>query len=323
MVSSLRFLFVGSIPKELGHLINLANALELNNNKLTGEIPSTLGGLKSVGWMMLSNNNLQGAVPASFCNLTSMDHVQLSHNPLLTCYPQCIFDAPAGPLSKLVTKNKDLDAGITACSSDEGILGTLSPTSALAPIKVSPSASPTPSLHVPPSAVPSEAHMRATSHPALTPTALPAPPPLSVGIPSSSPSTSSGSTAGSDGNTESNKTSSGNGSNGNMIGSITVIAIILLCMIGGSCYYSYLRMNTRNRARDFNLQHIKGLMGASSRTSTEEQEVSLWDRSIGRVASALGEGKPSQSLYERVGVTENDDDDVEEADIRPTTQRRK
>ena len=79
--------------------------------------------------MMLSNNNLQGAVPASFCNLTSMDHVQLSHNPLLTCYPQCIFDAPAGPLSKLVTKNKDLDAGIKPCAAGKAFPGAVIPSS--------------------------------------------------------------------------------------------------------------------------------------------------------------------------------------------------
>ncbi|KAE8678131.1 H/ACA ribonucleoprotein complex subunit 1-like protein 1 [Hibiscus syriacus] len=56
--------------------------LDLSKNQLSGEIPHSLGGLKSLKLLNLSLNELSGKIPVSFGNLKSLETLDLSHNDL-------------------------------------------------------------------------------------------------------------------------------------------------------------------------------------------------------------------------------------------------
>ncbi|KAF7078190.1 hypothetical protein CFC21_082664 [Triticum aestivum] len=64
--------------------------LDLSNNKFTGEIPSTIGQLKSLRSLNLSFNNLTGQIPESTCNLTSLQVLDLSNNNLTGAIPAAL-----------------------------------------------------------------------------------------------------------------------------------------------------------------------------------------------------------------------------------------
>ena len=59
--------------------------LELDDNRLTGEIPSVLGILESLQELSLSDNKLTGRIPASLGSLDSLQELSLSGNRLTGC----------------------------------------------------------------------------------------------------------------------------------------------------------------------------------------------------------------------------------------------
>ena len=61
----------GSIPSELGNLTELTT-LRLYNNSLTGSIPSELGNLTELTTLYLDNNTLSGSIPTQLGNLTDI-----------------------------------------------------------------------------------------------------------------------------------------------------------------------------------------------------------------------------------------------------------
>nr|XP_023914130.1 probable LRR receptor-like serine/threonine-protein kinase At4g36180 [Quercus suber] len=65
-----------------GLILDMVSVLDLSFNKLTGEIPPTLGQLSSIYAMNLSYNQLTGPIPKSFSNLTQLESLDLSHNNL-------------------------------------------------------------------------------------------------------------------------------------------------------------------------------------------------------------------------------------------------
>ena len=69
----------GSIPPEIGNLINLTK-LKLYNNQLTGEIPSEIGNLSNLVYLYLSNNQLIGSIPSEIGNLTNLTYLYLYNN---------------------------------------------------------------------------------------------------------------------------------------------------------------------------------------------------------------------------------------------------
>ena len=73
----------GLIPTELGCLTSL-ETLILASNSLTGGIPTELGGLTSLTWLMLYNNSLTGGIPTELGGLTSLTTLYLNANPSLT-----------------------------------------------------------------------------------------------------------------------------------------------------------------------------------------------------------------------------------------------
>ncbi|XP_052479528.1 receptor-like protein 46 [Gossypium raimondii] len=56
--------------------------LDLSKNRLSGEIPYSLGGLKSLKLLNLSFKELSGKIPISFGDLESVETLDLSHNTL-------------------------------------------------------------------------------------------------------------------------------------------------------------------------------------------------------------------------------------------------
>ena len=73
-------LLTGSIPDQIGDLVNL-NQLFLRNNQLTGEIPTTIGNLSNLEYLWLSHNQLSGEIPSELYNL-NLDEMGLNSNNL-------------------------------------------------------------------------------------------------------------------------------------------------------------------------------------------------------------------------------------------------
>ncbi|XP_052141994.1 probable LRR receptor-like serine/threonine-protein kinase At3g47570 [Oryza glaberrima] len=74
--------FAGPIPLEIGSLINLGS-LSISNNRLTSNIPSTLGKrvlLESIKELDLSSNNLSGNIPEFFASMNYLKDLNLSFN---------------------------------------------------------------------------------------------------------------------------------------------------------------------------------------------------------------------------------------------------
>ncbi|XP_065619853.1 cuscuta receptor 1 [Quercus suber] len=75
-----------------GLILDMVSVLDLSFNKLTGEIPPTLGQLSSIYAMNLSYNQLTGPIPKSFSNLTQLESLDLSHNNLSGEIPSVLTD---------------------------------------------------------------------------------------------------------------------------------------------------------------------------------------------------------------------------------------
>lgn len=69
----------GSIPSELGRLLNL-EVLDVFNNGLTGTLPSEIGNLRSLEYVDTSFNNLGGAIPSEVGQLNNLTHIGLNNN---------------------------------------------------------------------------------------------------------------------------------------------------------------------------------------------------------------------------------------------------
>ena len=86
----------GSIPSQLGNLGNL-ESLSLYSNQLTGSIPTTLGNLTKLEWLNLSENKLNGVIPSQLGTLSGLQALVLYSNHLSGSIPVSI-----GALGNLV-----------------------------------------------------------------------------------------------------------------------------------------------------------------------------------------------------------------------------
>ncbi|KAG2298097.1 hypothetical protein Bca52824_034569 [Brassica carinata] len=79
----------GEIPKSIGLLKTLI-VLNLSSNCFTGTIPSSLANLTMLESLDLSHNKLSGQIPPALGYLTSLSTVRVSHNQLVGPIPQGI-----------------------------------------------------------------------------------------------------------------------------------------------------------------------------------------------------------------------------------------
>lgn len=79
--------FEGQIPVSIGFLKSLI-VLDLSNNSFTGRIPSSLAKLKQLESLDLSQNRISGNIPQELRDLTFLGYVNMSHNRLTGQIPQ-------------------------------------------------------------------------------------------------------------------------------------------------------------------------------------------------------------------------------------------
>ena len=90
----------GTIPTQLGNLANLEELL-LTRNQLTGTIPAELGSLANLEWLRLNNNQLTGEIPAELGRLTNLTVLHLSGNQLTGCVPASLQDVADNDFAQL------------------------------------------------------------------------------------------------------------------------------------------------------------------------------------------------------------------------------
>ncbi|KAF3434350.1 hypothetical protein FNV43_RR25453 [Rhamnella rubrinervis] len=78
--------FDGEIPKSLGNLKSL-KGLNLSHNKISGHIPTSLGNLTNLEWLDLSSNYLSGEIPMQLTEIKWLAVLNLSHNHLVGAIP--------------------------------------------------------------------------------------------------------------------------------------------------------------------------------------------------------------------------------------------
>ena len=76
----------GQIPSEIGQLGHLIH-LGLHNNGLTGDIPAEIGDLTNLDWLALAGNNLTGSIPPELGQLTNLRYIYLYSNSLTGSIP--------------------------------------------------------------------------------------------------------------------------------------------------------------------------------------------------------------------------------------------
>jgi len=74
----------GPIPDFLGNSLSKLILLDLDENKLTGTIPASLGSLEDLHILLLNRNNLTSTIPATFANLQSLKLIFLEANTAIT-----------------------------------------------------------------------------------------------------------------------------------------------------------------------------------------------------------------------------------------------
>jgi len=70
----------GTLSSEIWLLADSLNYLWVNENNISGSIPTEIGSLNSLQWLWLDNNNLTGAVPSEIGLLTSLRSLRLHGN---------------------------------------------------------------------------------------------------------------------------------------------------------------------------------------------------------------------------------------------------
>ena len=99
----------GPIPSELGNLANLTR-LYLDDNDLTGPIPSELGNLANLTRLYLDDNDLTGPIPSELGNLANLTRLYLDENDLTGPIPSELGNL--ANLTRLYLDDNDLTGPI-------------------------------------------------------------------------------------------------------------------------------------------------------------------------------------------------------------------
>eukprot|EP00253_Pinus_taeda_P023545 PITA_23545 len=73
--------FMGSIPIEFGHLVQLER-LRFSSSSLSGQIPPTLGNCTKLTEIYLENNSFKGTIAIEFGRLTELEYLDIHQNSL-------------------------------------------------------------------------------------------------------------------------------------------------------------------------------------------------------------------------------------------------
>ena len=99
--------------------LNIYTLLDLSNNQLSGQIPTSLGALKALKLLNISSNKLYGKIPISFGDLEDIESLDLSHNKLSGSIPPTLTKLQQ--LTILDVSNNELVGPIP----DGGQMGTM------------------------------------------------------------------------------------------------------------------------------------------------------------------------------------------------------
>jgi len=102
----------GSIPTELESLDRL-EYLHLSNNQLTGSIPTELGNLINLKQLILNNNPLTGSIPTELGDLTQLEYLYLGNT-------QLAGEIPYSIVNLINLTDLTLSCGLT--SSDQAVI---------------------------------------------------------------------------------------------------------------------------------------------------------------------------------------------------------
>ena len=99
--------------------LNIYILLDLSNNQLSGQIPTSLGALKALKLLNISGNKLSGKIPSSFGDLENIETLDLSHNKFFGSIPPTLTKLQQ--LTILDVSNNELVGPIP----DGGQMGTM------------------------------------------------------------------------------------------------------------------------------------------------------------------------------------------------------
>ncbi|XP_024992464.1 probable LRR receptor-like serine/threonine-protein kinase IRK [Cynara cardunculus var. scolymus] len=92
------------------HSLDIYSLLDFSNNRISSEIPESLGNLKSLKELNISNNNISGHIPVSSSNLKGIESLDLSHSKISSSIPKSL--AKLGELAILDVSNNKLTGKI-------------------------------------------------------------------------------------------------------------------------------------------------------------------------------------------------------------------
>ncbi|PRQ48695.1 putative protein kinase RLK-Pelle-LRR-XII-1 family [Rosa chinensis] len=96
--------FRGNIPSDVGNLSRLI-LLALEDNQLSGPIPSSVGRLLNLQGLYMYNNTLQGYIPDELCQLGNLVDLYLDGNQLSGSVPSCLGNLSASLRSLFLGSN--------------------------------------------------------------------------------------------------------------------------------------------------------------------------------------------------------------------------
>lgn len=106
---------IGPIGSWMGHSLKHLRLLDLHGNRLTGQIPASLGLLEKLNFLMLNDNLLSGWVPDSFGDLQRLAMLTLDKNDLSGMTPEiCATTGP--PLLDYLTADCTYELDCKCCS---------------------------------------------------------------------------------------------------------------------------------------------------------------------------------------------------------------